>query len=166
LIATAIGSVLLAVVAQAYLLPRLLGGSDSGEQGLPKLTTITITNEDEVRRDFSGEVILRGKVENLRPGQTVWAFERLLDAPGITARGGACPVESDGTWVCPAFPVGTPGRDKGVEFRLFASVLDDSDVPTQVELAFKRGQGQYGPMDQNSRTPPGLDYDHVDGSKK
>ena len=124
-----------------------------GDDGPPKDPEITITNKDKVVRNLSSEVTVEGKVENLGPGQTVWAFDRLAESGDIYARA-LCPADKEGRWTCPEFWVLTPDGDKGKDVMVFVSVLDDEQIPKQM-----------GRMEGVVNTPPGAARDSVEGKK-
>jgi hypothetical protein len=152
-------SAIAGIVVGVLGLVGVLAASDGPSDDPPK---ITITNKDQMSPELYGPVNIRGKVENLGPAQTVWAFDAHIPATlGVYAHGGPCPVNDDGEFACPAFPIGDPESDLGKPFRIWVSVLDDSDVPQQVELSIARSQGKFDAMSGASE-PPGVAKDFVD----
>jgi hypothetical protein len=136
-----------------------------GETGTKDRVSIEITNDDDLTPEITGPVTLKGSVKNLGPGQTVWAFDLPAGSSGVWAHDGPCPVDAEGNWTCPVFDLGDlDGADNGKVFKIFAAVLDDSDIPKQIDLRLERYKDIYNPM--NSPVPPGVAADYVETKKK
>lgn len=57
-------------------------------------------------------------------------------------------------------------EDNGVKFKIFVSVLDDSDIAEQIELSIARSKDNYSAMRGITNEPPGVAKDEVVTVKK
>jgi len=146
--------------------------SDGGAGAEPP--KITITNKDKISPEFGNPVKVEGEVENLGPGQTVWVFGSVPNEnnsgidPAIYAYPGPCPVDAKGKWTCPDIYLVTGAEDKdvGKKFKIFVSVLDDSDIARQIDLSIARDKGVFEAVPGASNHPPGVAEDSVVTVKK
>ncbi len=162
-IATIVAAVIGVAVGQQDSQAPAANQTPSASQGPLK---ITITNKDDISPEFTNEVKIQGAVENLRPGQTVWAFDSNLDDRKISAHDGPCPVNDGGNFSCPPITIGRTPEDNGVKFKIFVSVLDDSDIAEQIELSIARSKDNYSAMRGITNEPPGVAKDEVVTVKK
>jgi hypothetical protein len=133
----------------------------------PGPVKIMITNKDKISPDFINQVTIEGKVENLGPGQTVWAFDAERSDMKISAHDGPCPVSAEGTFTCLPIAVGDTKKDINQPFRLFVAVLDDSDIRQQIEMNIEREKdNRYRAMPGVIGHPPGAAEDSVDSIMK
>jgi hypothetical protein len=154
-----IGGIIVALIGLAGVILVSDGGAS------PRPPEITITNKDELSPTVSGPVTLKGNVKNLGPGQTVWSFDLPAGSSGVWAHDGPCPVDEEGNWTCPVFDLGDlDGADNGKDFKIFAAVLDDSDIPQQIDMRLDRYKDLYNPM--KSPVPPAVAMDSVNTKKK
>ncbi len=156
----AIGVVVGALVTAGVTLATSNDKADSGEAGSEPRISISSPADEGSIPEVQGLITVTGQVSDLGPGQTVWVFDRAVDANDLYTHDGPCPVDEEGGWTCPSFELSTDLDGTGGEHRLYVAIVDDSDQRELIAYHGYRARGINQAI-QGRTEPPGLAHDYV-----
>jgi len=91
--------------------------------------------------------VFRGKVDNLKQGELLWALLQPADSGRVYPGVGPCSTQDDGMWNCPDFILG-PYDPNGVEFRVLLVRADAAAVSAFFSYELNRPDETFPGLDQ------------------